>query len=345
MSSEASGQQPASLPDASAPTETAAPQAAASTPAVQPAAAADGATGAGQLTNSDAPAQAAAGGSSDAASAASLTEPAVEQSVAAAQPVVQPGQMSPCVRVQGTTEALDDWLFTNSAFGISCGAASPLQLRYGPVLQAIMYSATADPADGETYFVLMDIASSDVMLEAFDPMQPPMAELSNFTPAKTMTVREGEGMIQKWQNGVIAWMKNAALVNAAIKAARDAEHDVDSFVGHSTGDNGVLMLRARWTGWSESHDTFLSVLEMNDALRPKVAEYCGVHGLANPYAITSTNSNLATPKGDGRRKAYSATEDGLLMRLSDTSHSYNDMVRVFAADQRCMARTQSSLRS
>ena len=93
MSSVATGQQSAGLPDASVPTETVAPPtpAADSTAPVQPAAAADGATGAGQLTNnnaSDAPAQAAAaGGSSDAASAATATEPAVEQPVAAAQPV------------------------------------------------------------------------------------------------------------------------------------------------------------------------------------------------------------------------------------------------------------------
>ena len=90
----------------------------------------------------------------------------------------------------------------------------------------------------------------------------------------------------------------------------------------------------------------LSVLEMNGgALRPQVAEYCRVHALANPYAITHTNSNLAPPKGDGHRKAYSTTEDELLMRLSDASHSYTDMARIFAADHRCMDRTQSSLRS
>ena len=101
---------------------------------------------------------------------------------------------------------------------------------------------------------------------------------------------------------------------------------MDKFVGHSTdAKSGVLVLRARWTGWSSAHDTMLSVLEMVDALRPKATAYCREHGLANPYVITHTNSNLAPPKGDGSRKAYCATEDELLMRLSDASHSYADM--------------------
>ena len=166
MSTVASDQQVEGLTDAPVSTDTAATPtpAAATTPPVQPAAAADDAApDAGQLANisaAPAPSVALASGSDDAS--ATTAAPSMEP-VAAAQPAGQQpaGQIKPTMPVAGTTKALDDWQFTHNAFGISCGGATPLQFRYGAFVQCLMYNATAPtPADGETYFVLMDVASS-----------------------------------------------------------------------------------------------------------------------------------------------------------------------------------------